>query len=380
MKSAPMTRRGAWLCLALALLITLFFVSLNLRVPSSGIVQDALLDGSNRYAQWNAQAQKVSSIQQGEPLSFVLAYPRGLDLQGLRQIEAMTQAARRLFPEGQVWSLAANAVDYRVQDGALHSQPWLSRQRLEAKDFDLAAWKQAVAGDASVYGTLVGRQFDYAQVLVFLPASYDEQGVVDRVAEFLEQREISQLEWLLWKGDIRPAPEHANVSLGGWSVARGLMHYALISDVMLYSTVGLVLATLAAVFSLGSWRQALQVSLWIFVSFVVARGAIPLMADLGLRFYGQPIYERVYFLLVMSALIVSGISLNVRAFEAYNQQWQREPGAARLSLWARVRPMHAKFNVVVAIAVLNFATLPQIGIRGLLEVGVLTGIGCWPSA
>lgn len=370
----PQRSRAAVLCL-LALLLLAFFAFQNLRVPSAGIVQDALLDPHNRYAAWNAEAARERSIQQGEPIAFVLHFPGGVDRAGLQQILRLSEEAQALFPEGKVWSLAANAVDYRVQDGALHSQSWLSRARLAAPGFDLDAWKRDVAQDASSYRTLIGERFDYAQVLVFLPADYDEHGVVDRVAEHLEQRRISKLEWLLWKGDIRPAPDYANVSLGGWAVARGLMHYALISDVMLYSTIGLVLATLAAVFSLGSWRQALLVSALIFSSFVLTRGAIPLMADLGLRFYGQPIQERVYFLLVMSALIVSGLSLFVRAFEAFNEQWRAEPQADTATLWRRVRPLHSSFNVVVGIAVLNFATLPQIGIRGLLEVGVLTGLG-----
>ncbi|HLO94449.1 MAG TPA: hypothetical protein VK195_09035, partial [Burkholderiaceae bacterium] len=267
-----------------------------------------------------------------------------------------------------------------VDAGSLEGRAHLSATDVDAhgrlrSGFDMAAWREAVRQDRSVFGSLVGPQFDSTQIVVFLPEDYSEQGVVDRVARYLEKREISQLEWLLFKGDIRPVAEYANVSLGGWSVARGLMHYALISDVMFYSTVGLVIATLAAMLALRSWRQALQVSGVIFASFVIVRGLIPLMADLGLSFWGQPVYERVYFLLVLSALIVSGISLNVRAFEAYNEAWAAHPGLDRAALWRLVAPIRHKFNVVVFIAFLNFATLPQIGIRGILEVGVLSALG-----
>ncbi|MBH9552709.1 hypothetical protein [Inhella gelatinilytica] len=369
------SRRMAAVLCALALLLTGFFAVLNLRVPSAGIVQDALLDTDNRYARWDAEARDRSFVNQGEALSLVLSFPQGMDRAALDQVLRLTDEAQALFPEGRVWSLARNAVDYQADGATLRSEPWLSAARLARTDFDLAAWRAGVAADRSVLGTLVGPAFDHTQILVFLPADYDEQGVVDRIAEHLEQRSISKLEWLLWKGDIQPVAAYANVSLGGWSVARGLMHYALISDVMRYSTLGLLLATLAAVFSLGSWRQALQVSGLILISFVVARGSITLMADWGLRFWGHPVYERVYFLLVMSALIVSGLSLFVRAFEAFNEQWRADPEADAAELWRRVRPQQARFNVVIAIAVLNFATLPQIGIRGLLEVGVLSAIG-----
>ncbi|MDT8997903.1 hypothetical protein RQP53_01285 [Paucibacter sp. APW11] len=364
----------------LALLITAWFALLNLRVPSAGIVQDALLDHSNRYDQWQRDAASIKSINKGDTLSFVLAFPGGIDGAGMAQIVRMSEEVRALFPEATVWSLSSNAVDYRVQDGQLQSSPYLGKSLFSGdgqlrSDFTLARWKQAVKDDASIYGTLIGREFDYAQIFVFLPEDYSEQGIVDRVAQYLEQRPISQLEWLLYKGDIKPAKAYANVSLGGWSVARGLMHYALISDVMFYSTTGLLIATLAAVFSLGSWRQALQVTGVIFVSFVLVRGSIPLLADLGLSFYGQPVYERVYFLLVLSALIVSGISFNVRAFEAFNDVWAEHPELDRATLWRLTAPIAVKLNVVAAIAVLNFATLPQIGIRGILEVGVLSALG-----
>ncbi|NJM44181.1 MAG: hypothetical protein HC858_09770 [Brachymonas sp.] len=372
-------RRARWICL-ISLAVLMIFVLLNLRVPSAGIVQDALLDHNNRYDRWQSQAQPYKSIAKGDALSFVLAFPGGVQADGLAQITRMTTQVKRLFPEGAVWSLAANSYDYRVKEGTLQSQPYLSEKMFDAQGklpagFDLTSWKDSVKADASIYNTLIGQNFDYAQIFVFLPENYSEQGIVDRVAQYLEKREIHQLEWLLLKGDIKPADEYRNVSLGGWSIARGLMHYALISDVLFYSTAGLLIATLAAVFSLGSWRQALQVTGVIFVSFVLVRGAIPLMAWLGISFYGLPVYERVYFLLVLSALIVSGISFNVRAFEAFNDAWRKNPQLDRSTLWKRVAPIRSKLNVIALIAFLNFATLPQIGIRGILEVGVLSALG-----
>lgn len=363
--------RARWIVLC-ALLITGWFVSLNLRVPSAGIVEHALLDADNPYRRWQTEASAHPQISQGDTLSLVLDFPGGVTPQGLQQIADMSQQVQALFPEAVVWSLAANAYDYRHQQGQISSHAWL--QPLPTAE-QLPAWKAALQGDRAAYGTLMGRDFDYAQIFVFLPENYHEQSITDRLAEYLEQRPISEIEWLLWKGDIHPAPQFANVSLGGWSVARGLMHYALISDVLFYSTVGLVIATLAAVLSLGSWRQALQVSGVIFMSFVLVRGSIPLLADLGLRFDGQPVAERVYFLLVLSALIVAGISFNVRAFEAYNDAWRRQPEASPASLWAQVGPLGTQLNVVALIAMLNFATLPQIGIRGILEVGVLSALG-----
>jgi hypothetical protein len=51
------------------------------------------------------------------------------------------------------------------------------------------------------------------------------------------------------------------------------------------------------------------------------------------------------------------------------------PHADSTALWALVERYHLPMNVVAVIAILNFATLPQIGIRGIMEVGVLSAIG-----
>lgn len=376
--------RARWL-VALALSLTLAGAWLNLHVKSAGIVQDALLDVDNRYERWQREAATHPDLTQGDMLSFVLDFPGGIGPEGLGQIIRMSQELRTQFPEGVVWSLASNSADYRVDEAGdsstLESRPHLSRTLLDPQgrwpaDFDLADWKRRVQQDSSVYPVLIGPDFDHAQIIVFLPPDYSEQGILERCARYLEQRDTPTWQWMLFKGDIRPAPAYANVSLGGWAVARGLMHYALISDVLFYSTLGLLIATLAAVFSLGSWRQAVQVSVVILMSFVLVRAAIPAMDWAGLRFQGLPVHERVYFLLVLSALIVSGISFNVRAFEAYNEARREHPELAPAELWHRVGTgLRGKFNVVALIAFLNFATLPQIGIRGIMEVGVLSALG-----
>ncbi len=371
--------KARWL-LVLSLVVLGFFGWQNLQVKNAGIIQDALLDPHNPYVLWQQQAEQDPELNTGETLSFVLSFPEGLQQQDLVQLVRMTEQVRQLFPQGVVWSLAANSYQYQANGGEVKSEPYLPEQWLDQKglprfELDLELLKQRVQQDPNLYGPLIGKTFDYAQILVFLPKNYSEQGVADTVAEYLEQRSVSELEWLLWKGDIQPAAEFANVSLGGWSVARGLMHYALISDVLFYSTIGLLVATLAAFFSLGSWRQAVFCSLAIFCSFVLVRGSISLLDDLGLRLFGLPLYERVYFLLVLSAMIVAGISFNVRAFEAFNDAWQHQQDQPHTRLWQSLAPLKTKFNLVALIAIVNFATLPQIGIRGIMEVGVLSALG-----
>jgi hypothetical protein len=374
------SRRRAALVLACAAAVLAVFAWLNLRVPAAGIVQDALLDQHNAYYLAQRQVDRIGGLRQGDPMSFVLSFPQGLNEEGMTQVIRMTRELRQRFPQAVVWSLAADSYAYRADAGALASTPHLDPAWLQADGrvqlpVTLEQWRAQVAADPAASGLLVGKDFRYAQILLFMPEKTNELELVRQVAEYLEQRPIHALEWLLLKGDIKPAAVYGNVTLGGWAVGRGLMHFALMSDVLFYSTIGLVIATLAALLALKSLKQALYSSTCILASFVLVRGTIALSAALGLDFFGAPLSERVYFLLVLSAMIVAGISFNTRALERFNELQARQPGAAAATLWAQAGRHNLPLNVAALIAILNFATLPQIGIRGIMEVGVLSAIG-----
>jgi uncharacterized membrane protein YiaA len=374
------SRRAACAVLAGIGVLLAVFLWLNLRVPAAGIVQDALLDSQNPYylAQQEVGARKA--LRQGDPMSFVLSFPQGMEERDMLQVLRMTDDLRRRFPQAVVWSLAADSYAYSASTQELESRPhidrsWVGSDGRLTLPMPIAEWREAVAADPGASGLLVGKNFRYAQILLFMPEGPNELDLVQQVAEYLEQRPIHRLEWLLLKGDIKPAAEFHNVSLGGWSVGRGLMHFALMSDVLFYSTIGLVVATLAALLALKSFKQALYSSSCILASFIFVRGVIALAELLGVQVLGAPLAERVYFLLVLSAMIVAGISFNTRARERYNGLRRASPHTDSAALWALVERHHLPMNVVTVIAILNFATLPQIGIRGIMEVGVLSAIG-----
>ena len=374
------SRRSAMWILAFSGLLLALFGWFNLRVPAAGIVQNALLDQQNPYYLAQQQVDGLSKLRQGDPMSFVLSYPQGLDEAGMAQLIRMTQELQQRFPLAVVWSLAADSNAYQVNGGELASAPhldrtWLNRAGQLSLPMSMQQWRSQVSADPNAAGLLVGKDFRYAQILLFMPDKTNELDLVRQVAEYLEQRPISQLEWLLLKGDIKPAAAYQNVTLGGWSVGRGLMHFALMSDVLFYSTIGLVIATLAALLALRSLKQALFSSACILASFILVRGTIPLAGALGLDFFGAPLAERVYFLLVLPAMIVAGISFNTRTLERYNELRAQQPDASSVSLWAQVERHSMSLNVAALIALLNFVTLPQIGIRGIMEVGVLSAIG-----
>ena len=366
-------------------LLLLIFGWLNLHVVPGGIVTGAILQADNPYVQAQQQVAAVPGLATGDTLGLVLALPQGLNHAALSQIRQISDAMAALLPQASVLSLTHNLNRYQSDEQSLSSEPYIPA---DLAALDLKQLQTQLQQNPLVHGTLLGgapagtADYQYAQILLQLPEGFSEQQLIDIVAEYLEQRRIHPLEWLLWKSDIQPVAAFANVSLSGWAAGRGLMHYALISDVLWYCTLGLGLATLAAWLALGSWRQALCSSAVILLSFVLVRGSIPLLDALGLVIgagsQAEPVRERVYFLLVLSSLIVSGISLNTRALEAFNSAWRQASargGIADTGLcWQALQLQLPRFNLVLGIAALNFLSLSQIGIRGVLEVGLLSAL------
>lgn len=371
-------------------LLLLIFGWLNLHVVPGGIVTGAILQADNPYVQAQQQVAAVPGLATGDTLGLVLALPQGLNHAALSQIRQISDAMAALLPQASVLSLTHNLNRYQSDEESLSSEPYIPA---DLATLDLKQLQTQLQQNPLVHGTLLGgalggapagtADYQYAQILLQLPEGFSEQQLIDIVAEYLEQRRIHPLEWLLWKSDIQPVAAFANVSLSGWAAGRGLMHYALISDVLWYCTLGLGLATLAAWLALGSWRQALCSSAVILLSFVLVRGSIPLLDALGLVIgagsQAEPVRERVYFLLVLSSLIVSGISLNTRALEAFNSAWRQASargGVVDAGLcWQALQLQLPRFNLVLGIAALNFLSLSQIGIRGVLEVGLLSALG-----
>lgn len=352
---------------------------LNLHVVPGGIVSNAILDPDNPYQAADQQVKALPGLSRGDTLGLVVALPEGLNAKAVARIRQVSNDMIQLFPDAAVFSVTHNLTHYQQDDGSVQSAAYLPPNLSAAQ---LLEAQQLLRQQPLVTGMLLGhtgqgsqRQASYSQILVFLPEQFSEQLLVDGVAQYLEQRSITTLEWLLWKNDISPVAANADLQVSGWAIARGLMHYALISDVLWYCTLGLCLASAAAWVALGSVKQACICSLLIFASFVLTRGSIPLLDMLGLTIGSpaEPIRERVYFLLVLSALIVSGISLNVRALEAYNAEVERSGPSPQA--WQALTPQLPRFNLVILIAALNFLGLSQIGIRGVLEVGLLSALG-----
>ncbi len=204
---------------------------------------------------------------------------------------------------------------------------------------------------------------------MLLTVNYDEIRVFRRVTEFLENRKIPAWEWFL-KTDITPSGEYASVMPSGWVIGRGLTDAALIADNLKLSTIGLILTGIAFYLSFLSIRQALIASSIVALCFFWARGSIGL-ADAA----GFAMYERVYFLLVYTSIIVAGISFAERKFEFFNEAREQNPELSVAAVWRKTSPVNRIIGLTALIAILNFGTLYQIGVRGILEMGIFSALG-----
>ncbi|TAN42314.1 MAG: hypothetical protein EPN22_12840 [Nitrospirae bacterium] len=364
----------AWAIVIAVLLITLLpMLYGNVIAKKGGILDDTLLNLEDPFYLMDKEVKALSSrgLNTGDVVMFVIPMDKGVTGESLAYVKGFTDEVKAAFPEYGVLSLSI-VPNYRDTGKEIDNRPYINNDVLALMSSSPSytnEWKEQVKRDSGVYGVLVGRDFDYAAVSVLLPSGYDEVGVFRRTVEFLEGRKIPAWQWYL-KTNIQPAEKFKGVMPAGWVVARGLMDAALIADILKLSSIGLVIVGAAFFFSLISFRQALIATSIVLICFIWVRGGLGL-----LQFMGIPLYERVYFLLVYTAVIVSGISFAERKFSAYNDVRAENPDLSRHEAWLKTSSVNELIIVTAVISVLNFATLYQIQIRGILEVGVLSALG-----
>ncbi|MFA5029920.1 MAG: MMPL family transporter [Patescibacteria group bacterium] len=342
----------------------------NLYVKKAGDLDDALLNKQDPYRLLDERVKGLASqgLKTGDAISFVVQFPKAITKEDMEYVSWFTETLEKSFPGFGILSLS-KAAHYQDTGDALSSDPYISQKLLDDPRFDIERWKADVRRDSGVYGLLIGKEFDYSQIILLLPVGYEEMKTFRNVANMLEQREIPEWEWF-FKSDIKPTGRFERVMPAGWVIGRGLIFSSLTADVMRLSTIGLGLVCLIAWVSLRSLRQAVIATLVVLICFIWARGSIGLAQIAGL-----PVYERVYFLLVDTAIIVAGISFAVHKFCAYNENRLADNQATMAAVWRRSRSINGVIGVTALIAILNFLTLYQIGVRGIMEVGIFASLG-----
>jgi len=346
----------------------------NLNVIKGGILDDAILDENDSYYKMDQRVEALSSqgLKTGDPIAFLIPFVE-IDIKDdLEYVRSFTEKLEEAFPNYGILSLSIAANYEIVEEGGeevMLSDPYITEEILGDQNFNVAEWKQAVADDPGVFGLLIGRDFDCAQVILLPPMDCDEITVFRQVTELLEEKETPWWMWYL-KTNIYPSGDFERVLPAGWAIGRGVIDAASVSDILTLSTIGLLLTGILFFFSLISFRQAVIATSIVAMSFLWTRGSIGCLQMMGFE-----LYERVYILLVFSAQIVAGISFAEHKFACYNRLRDEFPNLSRGETWRKARQVNSMILVTAFIAILNFATLYLIGVRGIMEVGIFSALG-----
>jgi len=372
-----------YLIVLVVLIISGIMIKPNLMPIKGGILDDNLTWEEDKYRQANKEVEELAGDElavSGQVLIPVKPFS-SFNYDFLVFIKRLTEVLAEKFPDCKVVSLA-NKTKYRVIDdteiiSTYINDEVLSQAEQQGENWDFSAWLKEVKED-KIASLLINETPDYFNISILLPKGYDEILLRTRVAEFLENRQIPWYYWF-YKTDIYPDPVHfqevpvaGTVALGGWPIARGLMDAGLVASVLILAALGLIATASTAYLSLRSIRQALIVVIVIGLACFWVRGSIGLSEMLDIKVFGVHLAERVYILLVFTAIIVSGISFTTRRLEFYNAQRKRY---SREEAWKRSATINSKMYIVAFIAIPDFLLLYQIWVRGLLEVGILAALG-----
>ncbi len=362
-----------WFILIVTGLISLVMVYGFWICPKGGLLSNGLMDKKNFYYQSEQEVRKlgVKGFEGGDQFSFVLPFEKGLLKEDLLFLLEFHKKVKNFFPEYGILSLA-KAIDYK-QKGEL-GYPYVNEEMFQNSDWNLEEWRAEIKKNPGVYEVLVGKNFDYAQIIVFLPSNYSEIDIRNRIASLLEDRNVITWEWFI-KSDVYPVVEYEKILVSGWPFGRGLMDAALISDILKFSTIGLLLVIFVLYPLNGSIKQSFYCWLIIVLGLFWIRGTVGYLFLLDVKLAGEAIKERVYMLFVFTAIIIAGISFSTRKFDSYNSYREKFPELLPQEIWKKTRRFNGKIYIVAIIAIFGFLTLYSIENRGLIEMGILSAIG-----
>ena len=345
--------------LVLFLCLLLLFAYGNLIVKRGGVLDKAILNEEDVFYRMDRYvASKISAGFEGaEMVPLILRFPGGITTKkDLTKIYYWNQKAKEIFGD-RVLSLAETP-NYKDTGEELLDFPYISSVILKDSNFDLEDWKQELRRDAGVYGILVGRNFDWAAVAIYMRPGYDEMEEAWKIVELVESRKIGQLERFI-KNEI--CPEDQNLGVGGWLMGRWSIHQGLNRDMFSLISLGLLIAFVVFALSVGSFGQAFfAVCLVIVPAIFMTRGSVGLIEWLG-----WDIRERVYLLLGYANCIVQGISFSLHKFESFNQSRD----------WQKSKKIDWLVSITALISVGGFATLYWFEVLTIRELGVLSALG-----
>jgi predicted RND superfamily exporter protein len=345
--------------LVIFVLVLVVFGYGNIIAKRGGVLDKAILNKEDHYYLMDQAVQKkrMFGFEGTEFVPLILKFPGGIESKkDLKKIYQLTEQAKEVFGN-RILSLS-EVPDYHDTGIELLDLPYIHPAIFKDPNFDLEEWKREVKNDSGVYGILVGRDFDWAAVVIYMRPGYDEMETAWQIVELLERRKIGWLE-RFYKSEIHPLDPNLGVS--GWLMGRWILHQGLNRDMFSLIVLGLLMTFVVFAFSVGSFWQALLASFIVVVpAILMVRGSVGLIELLG-----WDIRERVYLLLAYANCIVQGISFSLHKFETFNHYKD----------WQKAKEVDWLIFVTTLIAVGGFGTLYWFQVLTIRELGILSALG-----
>lgn len=348
---------GMWVVLMIA------FIYPNYKVGElrGGPIDDALYAG-DPYRVRHELVALQETFNAREIFPVIKLLDAGVTADALREVLELTRALESI-PGFAVMS-PATLLEYRDDGEGISGTPYITEEEL--KNFDAEAWKERVKKDGSVWGLLVGKNFDWISLAV-IPPTDDDNATSWEIARVLESRDVTWADKILLKRDMYPMdPSLRGIGLGfgRWTIDRALNF-----DLLVLPSIGVLISFFVLRWYLVSWMQAGLITVVIIVSSIwFTRGCIWFLHGIL-----PETYERVYTLLAYANCIVQGGSFGLHKMVAYRE----EGGLSSEEKFASSR--WAIDRVIVCIAIMAIGpflvSMRTLGVWQMVELGIIASVG-----
>ena len=261
----------------------------------------------------------------------------------------------------------ATIPNFLDEEGELKSEYYINSSLFKSNSgLNIGNWKKGVIADQSVYGIFISQDFKMAYIYYFVDDDAEQMSLMWKVKSFLEEKTFG---WIHQFTEFDIHPKDASIGLASWIAGRWIIHQALLLNILMIISGGILFVFPGFRRALHSWLQAAVCVIIFFMSIIWTRGLIGL-----LWFFGFNVVERVYTLLSYANCIVQGTSFSLHKFGAYNEG--REKGLSADEAWQATAGTDRLIARLVIISLGGFLTLWwSFGVRPIADMALASALG-----
>ena len=351
-------------------LLVMVLSSANYWVERGGVLDNAIARKS--HPAYQEDKHVAGLFPSTEIKTFVYRDPIDF-LDDLREIKRMTEEIRKYGWGKQLWSLTyiPNVV---AEGDNIYSNPIINDAIFEQPNkFNIEAFKEQIRNNESLR-KLVGKDFQYAKIVVEIPRGYNEPSIFWDTMSILEERGISWWE-PYWNYDIHPTAKNSKWSSTGWVDGREVIRVTVFRDSFRLTGLSVVIIAIILWLTLKSVTQvAISLGL-ITISLVLARGSIPILNLLGYaKIFGAPLDEKAYILLIYTYALAQGCSYCIRKCFTFNKIRRENPLLNVKEIWEKTKKVDGKMILIGIFSAGGLFTLYSFPLSAIQEMGIIGGV------